>query len=166
MTKEIPLTQGQIALVDDEDYERVIQRGKWFAQKDYGTGKFYAKVWVNESPYKLPLQNFILPPPPGMVTDHIDRDRLNCQKHNLRIATHAQNVRNRSKPCHNTSGFMGVFFIKQRRKYTAKITSNGIHYHLGTFDNPEDAAYIYDIAAKILHGKFASLNFLDSTIDF
>ena len=159
MTREIPLTQGQIALVDDEDYERASQY-KWHAMNK-GGGKYYAVGWVDGRDVFLHV--FLMNPPFGMEVDHIDGNGLNCQKSNMRLATHANNLKNMNKHRDNTSGFKGVALHKSTGKYQANIWVDGVQHYLGLFILAEEAAHVYDDSARFYHGEFASLNFPDET---
>ena len=156
MTTEIPLTQGQVALIDDGDYERINQY-KWWAQKDSRTGKFYAMGWVNGN--RVLLHRFIMDAPPGTEVDHIDGNGLNCQRDNLRLASHLNNMRNRGKGNNNTSGYKGVSPYKRDENYLAHINVDGVKHNLGYFDTAEEAALVHDDAARKYHGEFANLNF-------
>ncbi len=152
--KEIQLTRGKVAFIDDDDYERVSAH-KWHA----ATGvrmRWYAASRSG----RMRLHRFLLNAPNGMQVDHLNGNSLDCRRANLRLASHSQNLWNRSKASHNTSGFKGV--IREARggkKWCAQIVANKIHYHLGTFNTPEEAAWAYDDAALRLHGEFARLNF-------
>ena len=156
MTREIPLTKDKIVLVDDEDYERVSQHS-WCAIKI--RKKFYAVSMINSQ--QVYLHVFLVSPPPGMEVDHVDSDGLNCQRYNMRLATHSQNMMNQKKHSDNTTGFKGV--SKHRGKYRATIGENGVYHHVGYFPTAEEAAHAYDAAARQYHGEFASLNFPDET---
>lgn len=101
--------------------------------------------------------------PADMQVDHIDGNRSNNDPANLRLCTHAQNLWNAGKKKHNTSGFKGVYFCKQTKKWRAEIRANRKCYKLGRFETPERAARAYDSAARILHGGFAKLNFESET---
>jgi Demerecviridae HNH endonuclease len=87
--------------------------------------------------------------------DHIDCDRSNDRWANLRVCTRSQNQFNRSKQANNTSGFKGVLWHKQTKKWWAKIGYHGKSKSLGLFNSPEIAAAAYARAAKELHGSFA-----------
>lgn len=150
MTKQIELTQGQVAIVDDEDFE-FLNQWKWFAQKDKNT--FYA---VRGFGKRIRMHRVIMNTPNDMQVDHIDGNGLNNTRANLRNCTVAENTRNRKKPSTNTSGYMGVF--PSAKKWRAEIT-HGKKIHLGYFDNPVDAAHAYDQAAKEYFGEFAKTNF-------
>jgi hypothetical protein len=155
MTIEIPLTQGKVALIDDEDFERVNQF-KWCALKTRG-GKFYAER--KENGQHVYLHRFLMDAPADMEVDHIDHNRLNCQKHNMRLATNAGNAKNAVKHRDNTSGFKGVSFNKGCGKYQSQIRADGVRHFLGYYDDPTEAARAYDAAARKLHGDFAVANF-------
>jgi hypothetical protein len=99
----------------------------------------------------------IAEPPLGMQVDHIDGNGLNCQDENLRVCSRSENARNTTKTKRNTTGFKGV--TKESGKFYANIGVDGKLIHLGHFDSAEEAARIYDEAAKRLHGPFAKLNF-------
>jgi len=154
MTKEITLTQGQVALIDDWNLERVSQY-KWWAQKDRRTGMFYAVTKLGRQ--TVFLHNIIMNPPPDMEVDHIDHDRLNCHEDNMRVVSHANNMKNRILDRDNKSGFKGVSIFQ--KWYKAEIRSDGKHYYLGIFNTAEEAAHVYDDKARELHGEFATLNF-------
>ena len=92
--------------------------------------------------------------PLNMHIDHIDGDGLNNSFSNLRLATHAQNIRNSKRPTSNTSGFKGAYKSRWGR-WTARIVIEGKAVHIGTFDTPELAHMAYCKAAAELHGEFA-----------
>lgn len=90
--------------------------------------------------------------------DHIDRDSLNNRIENLREADDTQQEANKSIRSDNKSGYKGVFWNSQKRKWHAKICKNKVHHDLGRFDSPEDAAHAYNKAAKRHFGKYAYIN--------
>lgn len=89
----IGLTQGQVAIIDAQDYERA-QSIRWFAIWKPHHGKFYVNGYVGRNKY-IRLQNFLMKPPLGLFVDHINRDPLDNRRSNLRIVTHAENCKNR-----------------------------------------------------------------------
>lgn len=99
----------------------------------------------------------------GEFVDHIDGNRLNCRRTNLRRATKSQNGFNRGKAKHNRSGFKGVYLCQQTGRFRAEIRVNRKAVKLGRFDTPEQAARAYDAAARLYHGAFASPNFLEGS---
>ena len=157
MSKQIPLTQGKFAIVDDADFERVNQF-KWCAKK--GGNTFYA-ARHSAMPFSktIRLHIYLMDSPKGAKVDHKDGNGLNCQRYNLRFATKSQNAMNRGKNRNNKSGFKGVAWHKSRGKFVAQIAVNGRDIHLGCFQTAEAAARAYDEAAKKHHGEFAYLNF-------
>jgi len=146
-----------VALVDDEDYERVVSAGKWFVQRDRNT--FYAKRAYRRQDGKqsaIRLHTFLTGWP---LVDHRNGNGLDNRRANLREATHAQNAQNRRMRSDNRSGFRGVSWVRRDKKWRAAITANGELSHLGDYVDPEAAARAYDTAAIELHGEFARLNF-------
>jgi hypothetical protein len=157
--EEIELTQGYVALVDDEDYELVSERS-WYAQKVPKSEIVYA-VSNNSrhaSSRGLLMHRFILDPGETLV-DHIDGDGLNNRRENLRLATHSQNMQNRRKGCNNTSGYIGVWWDPTTNQWRAELRHAGNRWRRGGFKTALDAAVARDAAAKELHGEFARLNF-------
>ena len=155
MSKLIPLTQGQFAKVDDEDFGWLSQ-WKWTAQAtDRG---FYAMRKCNR---KLVLMHRLInQTPEGMVTDHKDGDGLNNQKGNLRTATHLQNMMNRRGKRGGTSTFKGVWLDRTqagRKKWRAGIRLNGRLKYLGRFETEHEAAAAYAAASNTHFGEFSCI---------
>jgi phenylalanyl-tRNA synthetase alpha subunit len=171
--KGIELTQGKVALVDDEDFD-YLNQWKWHAARQR-TGRFYAKRGksIDGHVKNIWLHRIIMKTPPGLTVDHIDHDGLNCQKSNLRNCTISQNSKNRT-PIGKTK-YLGVSprskFQKTKLKdgtvkiyrntpaYKAFIKSEKGRIYLGKYKDPIKAARAYDRAAKIIYGEFANLNF-------
>ncbi len=160
--KEIILTQSQVAIIDDEDFERV-SAFKWCAQKIIRKFDviYYAKrAFIQNGKHTtLLLHRFILNAPKGVEVDHKNADTLNNRRCNLRLATVAQNRRNRRKRKGCLCHFKGVNYIEKQRKFLAAICKEKIVYRLGAFNTAEEAAKAYDEKAKELFGEFACLNF-------
>lgn len=159
MTKQIELTQGQVALVDDWRYDELNQF-KWCARFDSYTNSFYAVRGFKASDGKwttIRMHRVVANTPKGMKTDHKNRNTLDNQEENVRICNNYQNSHNRIKQRNNKSGYKGVFWFKN--KWVAEIASECKSKMLGSFSTPEEAARAYDEAAKRLHGEFANLNF-------
>lgn len=91
--------------------------------------------------------------PPGMVVDHINGDRLDNRRANLRICTHRENLQNTALRTDNKLGLKGVFKLKQR--YVAAIKVDGRIVRLGSFASAELAHAAYCSAAKRFYGEFA-----------
>lgn len=155
--KEIELTQGQITLVDDDKYDWLMQY-KWHAS-DGKRGTFYAESKINGK--KIRLHQLLLPCAYGYEPDHKDGNGLNNQMNNLRKSTHYQNQCNSGIRSNNVSGYKGVYWRKDTKKWKSVINFHYKEINLGYFDNPEEAARAYDKKAKELNGEFAWLNFPD-----
>jgi len=184
--RKIPLTQGQYAIVDPDDYPR-LAKYKWRICRTKGKNVTYAErsIRLPNGKYSRTLMHrevLSLPalskvevskgqltdvpvgtpagPPPrreGYVIDHINGSGLDNRRANLRPATVAQNAQN-SRRRKNLSGYKGVWFDKHKRKWRAAIWHNSKRVHLGYFSSPRQAANAYDEAAKKYHGEFACLN--------
>ncbi len=163
--KEIPLTQGKIALVDDKDFKKILGH-TWFAVQKGRTGdNWYAATQIAK-PYPgrrqktLYMHHLILPPRFGFLTDHRDRNGLNNQRRNLRYCTRMQNRINCRKNINASSHFRGVSWHKLNRKWVSVIRHEGHLYHLGFFDSEIEAAKTYDRKALELRGSIeAKINF-------
>ena len=161
MAKEIILTQGKVAIVDDADYD-YLNQFKWHALKL--AGKFYVgrKLTVSKGKRnQILMHRLIMKPDKGMVIDHLDGNPLNNQKNNLRICTHSDNMRNCKISIKNTSGYKGVSFLKKKNTYKSAIKFNKKTIYLGYYIDPIDAARAYNAAAIKYFGEFANLNIID-----
>lgn len=98
---------------------------------------------------------------PGQEVDHVNRDGLDNRRANLRVATRSQQIANQDIRLDNTSGYRGVSWRRDSRRWQAQLTVNGKWRGLGCYDDPEDAARAYDAAAREHFGEFAVLNFPD-----
>lgn len=155
--KTIPLTQGQLAMVDDEDFQFLLGF-KWVAHKE--RRRWYASTSVNGKCIKMHW--LILPTVKPLMVDHIDSNGLNNQRLNLRQVTNSQNCMNQRKQLNRSSKYKGVTFDKATKKWFSQIQIDGNRYskkHLGRFVNEIDAAKAYDAAAKQYFGEYARVNF-------
>jgi hypothetical protein len=157
----IELTRGKFAIVDTEDYHR-LKKHKWHAHKSPHT--YYAvKSLTNGKKQKrinMYMHHLVVNVTEAMKCDHINHNGLDNRKANLRIATHTQNVWNRRKfKTPSRSKYKGVDWVKDIKRWRARITVDGRRLHLGFFRDEVDAAKAYDQAAREYHKEFAALNF-------
>ncbi len=159
--REIQLTKGYIALVDDEDYERVNQY-KWYAKTHKKKNTVYAgHVFRDKNKRKeKQLHRFILNLTDSKVlVDHVDRNGLNNQKYNLRTCTKAQNAKNIGILPTNTSGYTGIHFDKCSNKWRAGMKINNKRIYIGIFTDKKDAIIAYNNAViKYSDLRFKQLN--------
>ena len=156
--KEIILTKGKVAFVDDEDYD-LVKDYKWRAKESSHTRCFYAiaTIPIKDRPL-IQMHRLILGlTDPNIQVDHINGDGLDNRRYNLRACTASENRCNRGKSKNNTSGYKGVCFHKASKRWRAKIRLKNKFTYLGDFHTPEEAYAAYCKAALELHGEFANL---------
>jgi hypothetical protein len=154
MVKRIPLTLGNYAIVDDEDYDILRERNWQDDSRGYATAG-HVKPCGNRTTVKM--HRVILGATDREQVDHINGLPWDNRRCNLRIVTNQQNSCNRGKYSTNKTGYKGVAIYKKGR-FTAQITLDGRKKHLGCFDTAEEAATIYNEAARKYHGEYAKLN--------
>lgn len=166
--KKIRLTQQQVALVDDEDYE-YLKKYLWTANKDIYEN-YYAKTTIKDIDDKnvvLVMHRFIMDTPKNMICDHAFHNTLDNRKfieidgelkENLRNCTASQNAMNRKSRKLSSSKYLGVC-VTAKGLIVASIYVNKKQINLGTFNSEEEAAVTYDKAARKYFGKFANPNF-------
>jgi hypothetical protein len=161
MSKIIYLTKGQHTVVDDDDYD-FLSRWKWYTDRD-GYAKRTGIIKDHEGRTKfnvtIPLPNMIMTPPNGKIVDHINGDKLDNRRANLRICSIYQNNSNSVK-CYGkrTSKYKGVSFDPTRGTWRAQIQHRGKPKFLGRFVTENEAAAAYNHAALICFGEFARIN--------
>jgi hypothetical protein len=152
--KHIELNNGKVALIDDDDYDRVSAL-KWKEVGGYAAHG-YKK---NGKAHTVYMHRMITSAPLGMKVDHINHDALDNRKSNLRVCTHSQNHMNRVKLSGTSSLYKGVTWNKALRKWKAYISYQGKFRHIGYFDNEIHAAISYDLWSHDLFGQYALANF-------
>jgi hypothetical protein len=159
-TLDIKLTKGFACKVDKEDYEYLSQF-KWryhngYASRNEVTWCPLAKKTVKTK--QITLHRLIIACPDGMTVDHINGDKLDNRKSNLRICNHQQNCWNRPLQNNSTTGSRGVSYHKKMGKWMVYLTYNGKRKHLGYFSSLEEATARYDEEASKHYGEYARLN--------
>lgn len=162
MVRRIPLSGGQIALVDDCDYEAVA-RWTWHLSRIYA--RHTQRFVCSDGTFRVRavmMHRFIMKPHKWEEIDHINGDGLDNRRCNLRVVDRLQNAKNRTKETkrQTSSKYKGVSWNKNERYWWAYITSDQRKRTLlGKFVDELEAARTYDEAAKRLHGEYARLNF-------
>jgi hypothetical protein len=141
LMKNIPLTQGKYALVDDEDYDWLMT-WKWFVYKGHSTD--YAMA--NDDGTTIQMHRVILMTHTNEVVDHINHNGLDNRRCNLRNCTIRENCANRINI--GTSKYTGVYYSgsvhdRNLKKWRAEITVNRKHIHLGRYHTELEAYYAY-----------------------
>lgn len=153
--KEIPLTKGEVALVDDADYEELAKH-KWCVRMSTSgclVAIRNAKVTDDKNgPRQIQMHRWLMKAPRYTEVDHANGNTLDNRRGNLRLATRSQNLANRKVFHTNLSGYKGV--SPRGAKFNARIEV--------TCDTAEEAARTYDRIARFIHGDFAKLNFPDA----
>jgi len=152
--KKIPLTQGQFAIVDDKNYER-LNAHKWYALKSNRT--FYAVRNSYKQKKFIYMHREILNTPPNTEVDHRNHNGLDNREENIRNCTRAENNGNQRKT-RGTSKYKGVYWNSEKKKWAAEIQCNGKRMKLGYFSSEISAAQTYDAAAKKCFREFAYTN--------
>ena len=148
---KVPLNKGMFALIDDEDWFKI-----WTFTWDFSTSGYAQTQRIKNKKKTAYFMHKLIMGNPSCKVDHIDHDKLNNQKFNLRLATSTQNNANRlPNTCKLTKG---VTWDKSRSKWQAQIRVNGVQIYLGRYVDVNDAMRAYDAAASTYFGEFALTN--------
>lgn len=136
MSAEIPLQNGGVTIVSQEDIAHLSQ---WEWRK---SSLGYVERWdaTGDKRKRVHMHRVVNQTPPGMDTDHINRDPLDNRRDNLRTATRNLNNRNRGCNRNNTSGIVGVTWDKNRKKWAAACCINYKYRLIGRYETKEQAA--------------------------
>lgn len=147
-------SNGTKFYIDKEDLD-VVQHFSWYID-EYG--------YIRTKDYSCGIQSIRLHrmvlhlEDPETKVDHINSNKVDNRKSNLRVCTQAENCMNRMMQSNNTSGYKGVCWKKGNNKWVARIRLNRKLIHIGYFTNKEQAALAYNDAAIKYHGEYAKLN--------
>lgn len=150
---QIKLNNGMFALVDREDFE-FLNSWKWTYTLGYAKRVSYVPKYKYTT---ISMHRQILNAPKGAEVDHINGNKLDNRRSNLRICTHSENQRNKIKRKDSLSKYKGVTFIPKRDKWQATIYA-GRHIWLGYYNTEKEAAKVHDQAAVKYHKNFAKIN--------
>jgi hypothetical protein len=154
---EIELSKGKVTIVDDDCPIEILHEKWHYLKKGYA----YRTKYINGKKYATYMHREIMGAPNKIQVDHINGDKLDNRKENLRLCTASENAMNKNKAINNTSGFKGVYFQKATLKFMARISFNNKMLYLGLFESAKEAAITYNEAAVKYHGEFANLNKID-----
>lgn len=146
--KLIPLTKGKFTKVSNEDFDSLKNIPWVCTHYSYATNR--AKGLMHR--YILRVKDY-------EEIDHINRDGLDNRRENLRIVTSSENSSNMGKIKGTSSKYIGVYWDKKRRKWTAEVKKNYKKYYVGRYDCEEEAGRARDKKAKELFGEYVNLNF-------
>lgn len=151
--KKIPLSKGKYTIVDDGDFEQ-LSAWKWHTNaRGYAMRTTHTRDADNKRIcHKVYMHRQIINTPDGMLTDHINGDKLDNRRENLRVVTVKQNNWNTGIPSHNSTGVKGVYWRANR--WEAAISQNNRKVHLGRFVNQSEAVQAYNKAALKLRGQY------------
>lgn len=145
--KQIRIAKEQFAIVDDEDLEKLSQHS-WYSANDYACAR-------KQGFPRISMHRYIMNTPKGMVCDHINGNKLDNRKGNLRNCTQSQNCMNRRKA-------KGAHFDPRKNKWRGQIVHrvDGVKktLYLGYYKSKEEALAAYDAVVKKYHGEFAVTN--------
>ena len=143
---------GHVVLIDDED-EEIVREHHWYANVK-NEGRI---VYAYCDKLKMKLGRFLLRPEPHLRVIYLNGNALDCRRENLSVVEHFKSTRHRGKKPYSRTGFRGVY-VAHSGRYRAIIRANAVRHCLGTYDDPEDAAIAYDLAAYEFYGSAAITN--------
>ncbi len=158
--KKTVKVEGHSVTMDEADYNKLPNK-RFFLTCGY----CYIPLKVNGKHTTTSIHRFIMQTPKDMVTDHINGNKLDNRRENLRICNQQENARNADKKSRNTSGYKGVFFHKRDKRWFTQICLNGKMVWGGGFKTKEEAAKKYNELATVYFGDFARLNLIKNKWD-
>jgi len=152
MAMEIKLTQGKVAIVDDEDYEWLMGY-KWRVKERHNNWYAYGIVDGRDTM----MHRYIMSAEKGVFVDHKSGDGLDNRRSNLRLCTNTQNQQNQHR-VRGVSKYKGVSWNVKIGKWQVRIRINGKQLYVGYYDSEVEGAMAYDAMAIKLFGPFACTN--------
>lgn len=146
--REIILTKGKSAIVDDSDYQWLSQ-WKWTY---HNQGYAYRGMGGRKNRKCILMHRLIMNTPDGMDTDHINMNKLDNRRVNLRICDRSLNLANQGGRL-GSSLYRGVHYSKKQKAWLSQIKDNGRTKHIGSFKNEREAAKAYNLAATRKYGN-------------
>ena len=145
------------AIIDLSDLGRVLAAGRWYASWNKLAGAYYVRSSRPVGGSMTFLHRFVTNAPKGADVDHRDHNTLDCRKGNLRVCSHAENMRNRHGAQRNSkSGIRGVYWERSRQLWRVQVKAKGRKHEIGRFADLNDAAKAAAEARARLHGEFAT----------
>jgi hypothetical protein len=159
--KQIKLSQGFVAIIDDRDYE-LVSSYKWHVYISRAKVPVYyaqSSFRINGITKTISMHLLILGKKKGFIIDHADRNGLNNTRENIRFVTYSQNSLNTKAKINRANKYRGVFFDKRDSTYYSQIMVQGKRISLGRSKSEYECALMRDEAALKYHGELANLNF-------
>lgn len=160
MAKDIILQNGMIALVDEDDFERVSNECIWSVKESCSRNAI--KVYNGSSEETTYLSRFILDLKEDKKIFHKDGNKLNFTKSNLLVVDQGSITRKRKGNRNSSSKYKGVSWSKKRNIWIAQIGTNNTTIKLGEFQSEENAALAYNEAAKEIFGELSYQNIINA----
>lgn len=157
MVKIISLTKGRVAFVDDDDFDYLCKES-WHCTGLPNRQYVSCSRRDDDAKKTIYMHRLIMNAPVGMDVDHINGNRFDNRKANLRVCTRSNNLMNRGKGEGLSSIYKGVCFCINTGRWRAIIRVNGKSKCLGRYDTEEQVAIAYNKAAADYFGEFSRLN--------
>ena len=138
---EIKLTKGKVTIIDDEDFD-YLNQWKWYYNSGYAVRGFPKRILMHRLINKTPIY---------LETDHINRNKLDNRKSNLRNVTSQENNFNTTIRKDNTSGIKGVWWHDKIKRWRVQLNISGIRLYFGSYTNLSEAISVRKDVEKIYH---------------
>ena len=159
MYKKILITRGQIVTVDEQDYQELSQY-RWYLIDGFAA----RTIKKDNKRTTIYMHRVIMDAPIGISVYHINHNKLDNQRENLRLVKGSARMHRRPSVKHS-SKYRGVYWCKDKRKWIAEIKVYKKQIRLGRFEVEKDAAVAYDEAARKYYGSLARTNFATNNLE-